>query len=355
MTDTKSKTAYYAFIILFSLIAFEVLLRLFHVNITWSEKIGRGYASYYNKSTDSWFNIYKPHADFDMDNGDFKYHYTINSIGLREREDFFKDSSKQKIIVLGDSYTEGAGTSYDSSYPRFIERALNLQQNKYEILNAGVSGSDPFFEYMLFKEKLLQYHPQYVLINFNSSDISDYIYRGGMERFKADGTSVFKKGPWYEPLYQYSYVFRFILNNILRYTHTNLFLTRHQYQDVVAPQALKEITALLDTMNAMGKKNNFKLLLTLQPVAVELAYKKGDNAYSKTIFERFKDSAITHNIAVVNLWPVMETEINKQNMYRYTYKHDGHYNGDGYALVANAIIKLVNEQYPQFWQDSIAH
>jgi hypothetical protein len=40
-----------------------------------------------------------------------------------------------------------------------------------------------------------------VLLTINSTDFADFIYRGGLERFKENGKLKFRFGPWFEPIY----------------------------------------------------------------------------------------------------------------------------------------------------------
>jgi len=50
-----------------------------------------------------------------------------------------------RILILGDSLTEGYGVSPDQAYPALLQQKLNhsrtQKQRPYEVLNAGVTGS----------------------------------------------------------------------------------------------------------------------------------------------------------------------------------------------------------------------
>lgn len=47
----------------------------------------------------------------------------------------------QKLVILGDSLTEGYGVSKESAYPHLLEQKLNAAGKKYSVINSGVSGS----------------------------------------------------------------------------------------------------------------------------------------------------------------------------------------------------------------------
>ncbi len=49
-------------------------------------------------------------------------------------------SKGPRIVFLGDSLTAGLGLPADSSYPALLQRRLDEQGYRYEVVNAGVSG-----------------------------------------------------------------------------------------------------------------------------------------------------------------------------------------------------------------------
>lgn len=64
--------------------------------------------------------------------------YHVNSWGFRGPEFDLKDSSRKKIMLIGDSFTWGAhATPIDSSY------ADRLRRPGYQILNFGIPGTEP--------------------------------------------------------------------------------------------------------------------------------------------------------------------------------------------------------------------
>jgi hypothetical protein len=56
-------------------------------------------------------------------------------------------------MVFGDSFTEGVGTSQDSTWPELLENNLRLSTNhNIEVMNFGSNGSDPIKELYKFKK-----------------------------------------------------------------------------------------------------------------------------------------------------------------------------------------------------------
>ncbi|MGZ3744408.1 MAG: arylesterase [Pseudobdellovibrionaceae bacterium] len=50
-------------------------------------------------------------------------------------------SNSKKLVVLGDSLTEGLGVSKESAYPALLEKKIHDSGKNWIVINAGVSGS----------------------------------------------------------------------------------------------------------------------------------------------------------------------------------------------------------------------
>lgn len=47
----------------------------------------------------------------------------------------------KKLVIIGDSLTEGYGVSKESAFPQLIEKKLNQKASTWQVVNSGVSGS----------------------------------------------------------------------------------------------------------------------------------------------------------------------------------------------------------------------
>jgi hypothetical protein len=75
--------------------------------------------------------------------------------------DVEKAPGEYRLIALGDSFTEGVGTSYDMTWLKVVEARLAtaMPDRTFVAYNAGVSGSDPWFAYMLLRESCSRIAP----------------------------------------------------------------------------------------------------------------------------------------------------------------------------------------------------
>jgi acyl-CoA thioesterase-1 len=86
-----------------------------------------------------------------------------------------------RIVMLGDSLTEGYGVSKSSAYPALVEQALKAKGKNVEIINAGVSGSTTASGLSRLKWQL-KGNPQIVVIALGANDVLRGIDLGQSEK-----------------------------------------------------------------------------------------------------------------------------------------------------------------------------
>lgn len=116
----------------------------------------------------------KPNSKCVRKNRDFQVTYNINSFGLRENE-FSLDELKDRLVILllGDSFTEGAGVEFADTFGNKLEKKFNQDarlRKKVEVISAGVSGYSTVHEYLWLKSRGLVFAPQIVVLNINETD-----------------------------------------------------------------------------------------------------------------------------------------------------------------------------------------
>ena len=79
-------------------------------------------------------------------------------------------SVQKKLIVLGDSISEGYGVSKESAYPALLEKKINLEtKTKYQVVNAGVSGSTTASALGRMKW-LIKQKPEFIVLFLGAND-----------------------------------------------------------------------------------------------------------------------------------------------------------------------------------------
>ena len=157
---------------------------------------------------------------------------TVNAYGLRgpERE-ASKPATVHRVLVLGDSFSEGAGIAGADVFTARLERSIP----QTEFLNAGVGAYSTVQEYLYLVQAGLQFQPDLVLLMFFENDLVENCMSydpgfgprpyatlaDGHLRFvlDLDATKYLK--------YIIPVPFRLTLN---RYSYLYYFLNRHIYQ-----------------------------------------------------------------------------------------------------------------------------
>ena len=103
------------------------------------------------------------------------FQYTTNKAGFLDREySIEKPPNTMRIVVLGDSITEGAGVDQDERFSELFEQKLfstdSLMRRGIEVLNFGVVETGTVREYLILKHKALLYNPDAVVLVFYIND-----------------------------------------------------------------------------------------------------------------------------------------------------------------------------------------
>jgi GDSL-like Lipase/Acylhydrolase family len=96
---------------------------------------------------------------------------TTNSHRLRDREiPYERNGTSLRILMLGDSFTEGWGVRFDETFPKQIERLYADRGVRAEVINAGVGNYNTVMEVASFFEDGYKYKPDIVVLNFIPND-----------------------------------------------------------------------------------------------------------------------------------------------------------------------------------------
>jgi lysophospholipase L1-like esterase len=110
---------------------------------------------------------------------EFKVNVKINSQGLRNRETpFAKPEGVTRILVLGDSMTEGIQVSEEQTFCSVLESMLNkATERKYEVINTGVAHFGTANELLYYQNEGYKYQADLVILAFlTTNDITDNVY-----------------------------------------------------------------------------------------------------------------------------------------------------------------------------------
>lgn len=323
------------------LLAAEVALRIRGDFKVYQEQIGNSYKTDYGAILPTWYFSWTPSQQLTPSNSDFSYPYSINSLGFREREvSATKPDSTVRIIVTGDSFTEGVGAPYDSTWPRLLEKYLIEEECIVQVVDAARSGSDVFYDYVFYRDKLKGVSHEIVLAAVNLTDYQDYIFRGGLGRFKADGKTHYTQPPWYEFFYKHSHLLRAVMMRVNNYPFNGIFVSQKDY--VEGWQATSDsIVSALALYDSVAKSNGAKFVVVLHTTPCEIL---NDGDFTRKNIQNLYDlerKCTSRGITVIQLSDMLREKFSKELPANYTYPHDQHFKPIGYAAMADSVSKAL--------------
>jgi hypothetical protein len=314
-------------------IFFEIFLRISGKYKTNSELNGKNYSYKFKVNKPTWYHTNKSNSSRIKKEKEWQYFNQYNEFGNREKsiDNFVNDTISIKVLCLGDSFTEGDGAPYDSSWVRLFERKINSKEKlRYKIYNAGACGSDVFYNYKILTNKLISLKPKIVIECINSTDINDVIWRGGNERFNSDGTVSGKSGPSWEFFYCYSHVFRAFMNVFCKYnenliSENNLLLNEKS--------AVSLIVSQLEQTAQFCLNHQIEYHLIIHPLPTELI-----NGATQPI--EFIQQ-LNHRPYVTSLFTSFSNYYKKNDLLKEYWIVNKHFNSKGYLTMGNIIFNEI--------------
>lgn len=153
--------------ILVSLILVEIILRI--IPLPLSDR-------FFEPNNDfGWYHIPSRHGW--QATTEFRIPIEINENGLRDlKREYEKESGVYRILLLGDSFTEGLQVSLKDTVGIQLQGMVNLEsEREYEVINAGVSKFGTANELLFYENEGAKYNPDLVILLFFHNDVTDNV------------------------------------------------------------------------------------------------------------------------------------------------------------------------------------
>lgn len=295
--------------------------------------------------------------------GAMGYSIFTNSLGFKDesaREVPLK-SNNERIVFIGDSFTEGIGFSHDNSFVGLIEK--RLEQKNIEVFNAGVSSYSPIIYYRKVKHYIedVGFNFDRLVVFIDISDIQDEATSYAFdEDLNVIGHPASKENEPEEKIK------RFITENTILLSNFRIFLRSLKKKtpltrapeikdtlnvnrslwtikdDVYSEYGKEGVSLALKRMNMLSKllkEKGIKLTIAVYPWPDQVWYK---DLKSKQV-RIWNEWASAHNAEFINLFPLFITEVEPMKiLQKYFILGDIHWNADGHRLVADNFLKQFN-------------
>ena len=316
-------------------ILLELGLRTLGLVASYTEIREGQYLSPYDGDRSLW--VREANTHHVLQSPEFSFDRYTNSLGFSDR-DFAteKPLGSRRILCFGDSFTEGDGAPVDSAYPVLLEHKLNTldSSTSWEVWNVGLCGSDPIFNYITYEELLRTFEADLIIQTISEADIKqDFVIRGGMNRYNAQGELAIQSPVWWEAIYANSHVARLFLHYLGGFDYT--LMTKKTRQERLA-QAVGHTKSIIDQWQKASTLDNRSLLFVLLPMknnASEGKWSKEITAIKDYLSTQYNDTL--H----VDLLPDYTKYSQRDGLSVYFWPQDGHHTSKGYLMMAESIAK----------------
>jgi lysophospholipase L1-like esterase len=244
----------------------------------------------------------------------------INSKGLREREiPYERTGGTLRILMLGDSLTEGWGVAFDDTFSKRIERLYAARGIAAEVINAGVGNYNTVMEANYFLAEGRKFRPDIVVLNYFPND--------------AEGIPLHVSP---SPLLRFCYACVFLFGRgdlLLREASLRPDWKAYYldlYRDGRAP-GWRDAKAAIGALAAYARAHDMKLLITHLPDLHQL-----DPYRFEGITDLVRDAAQANGAYFLDVLPELKSEPPSR---LWVSPSDPHPNGYANALIANALFR----------------
>jgi len=268
--------------------------------------------------------------------------YRHNSAGFRDVEHALaKPPGVFRILGLGDSFTYGALTDFQTTYLYRLEQMLNQRPGehpKVEIIKTGVSRYWTLPERLLFEHYGAAYSPDLVLVGFLPNDVIDSFY--GLDAVTVDASGYLKTREAAELgrvgmfFYKHSHLARLVLRTYVGYrlAWKHPADGRAIYQDNG-----KHEKDWQEVEKEFGKIVEIASRLPAKVVIVYIPQKGPWTEREDYPAKRLGAWAAAHGAGIVDVLPAMIREAPKTKLYL----EEGHCTPEGYGIIAQEIDKYL--------------
>ncbi len=301
---------------------------------------------------------------------DRRYQMATNSLGLRDqsRRTVAGQADRHRLLVIGDSFTEGLGVSFEDSFCGCLSKALG---DDVELLNAAAVSYSPKLYYLKSKHLIEQRQLEFdeLLVMIDISDIQDetfYESFEGRQQFslqsRADGV-LFRRSflyhtaaRWLDPRRRISNRFEVEntadfdvwinsaelpqkLDKVERFSWTIHRATFEDWGRRGLDLAVENMDQLIDLCG----KHQIDVRIGVYPSPYQIFASDRDSIQVK----HWQKFCVQRNIPFVNLFPafINDSFRGPRQVYdRYFIPQDVHWNEAGHQLVADELAKFLNAE-----------
>jgi len=263
-----------------------------------------------------------PRGYFD-DNGGLTYR--INEYGFRGPDyPLDKPPGKQRVVLLGDSFTFGEGVRFEDTFGERLEQRLG--RDHVEVLNLGVGGIDTIEEVSYLRHQGLRFQPDLVILVYVLNDAGNEL--NVWQQFRKQYEKRWLKGS-----YLISFLFARIGRETMGRRYVDALVSASKSRMAGWERSLRGVVEAGELAHAAG--SGFAVVIF--PFMYRL-----DSGYPFQVMHRLVATFCRQNgIPVHDLFPAFE---GREYTDLWVHPSDQHPNEIGHAIAAESIADFIEQQ-----------
>jgi lysophospholipase L1-like esterase len=332
-----------------ALAALEILLRLFPLPLP--DRFFEAHADF------GWFHI--PGRAGLQAGPEFSVPIQINQNGLRGHEVAYqKPEGSFRILLLGDSFVEGLQVPLEETLAYQLETLLNSAENRFEVINAGVSRYSTANELLYFQHEGKRYDPDLVFLFFFRNDLEEALDQNFFRLENGElievntgvrdirNSEAVRGWLWdHLQMYRLSVVGGTLIKTLLTGESTFTNPINRVYARKLAPELEASWLLTEQLLLALSAEvENQDAIFILVGISDPASYKeRGGSKYDLTQVNRHLGLiAMEAGIEYIDLYPYFLSQPSHPPE-SFFWPGDGHWNAKGHALTAEILAEAVDE------------
>lgn len=265
--------------------------------------------------------------------------YDYNSIGFRgENHLIEKPAGVVRVVVIGDSVTEGYGVEWRDAFASNVQTSLGVG---YEVVSLGMGGLNTPQEVHILEQVGVQYAPDYVVVNFVLNDCDFFSSAKAGAKHAEDNQSKIallgiKINPSVKRALKSSALLYLVNERVADLWGRLKGEEQHDYYgELWRNQANRaKVATAFERLRLLSRDHGFKVVVLVWPLVIEYSDYK-----FHAIHQWIVDQAAANQFVGIDLLPVFATH--PFRTLQVTSEDYVHPNATGHSLAAAEFVKWV--------------
>ena len=310
----------------------------------------------------------RPRAEMTYTTAEFSTRIRINSIGVRDEEEFGpKRSTEHRVVVLGDSMAMAIQVPMEATFAKRLEQELRREVPglQYRVIDAGVQGYGTVEEWLFFEKMIDLLEPDVVIVAVtvgnDAVESADAAWRLEPGKTQSPVKETARTGwVWIRRLTRRSEAIQFLRQHLLTIMSPARVAPLRQrpldsYLEPEPPEVrdgLDVSARCIEKIAALARSRRASTVVALLPSRFQLNDKDYANLQqamsgpARTFVrdaasERYRAALSSASVAVLDLLPAFRAEPRPADLY---FQENVHLTPRGHQVVAEALLRFMREQ-----------